>query len=81
MEQGDALPANRIIYVNREFVPQSEARISVLDHAVLYGDGVFETAAAYEGRIFKLDAHIERGFRSMAAIALEPPCDRQTCAR
>ena len=67
-----------IIYVNREFVPQSEARISVLDHAVLYGDGIFETAAAYGGRIFKLDAHIERGFRSMAAIALEPPCDRQT---
>ena len=31
-----------------------------------------------DGRIFKLDAHIERGFRSMAAIALEPPCDRQT---
>ena len=36
-----------------------KARISVLDHAVLYGDGIFETAAAYGGRIFKLDAHIE----------------------
>lgn len=65
------------IYVNREFVPRSEARISVLDHAVLYGDGIFETAMACEGRIFKLDAHIDRCFRSMAAVAIEPPCDRK----
>jgi len=65
-----------ILYVNGAFVPESEARISVLDHGLLYGDGVFETACAWNGRIFKLDAHIERGFRSMAAIALEPPVDR-----
>ena len=70
------MPREPIIYVNREFVPQSQARISVLDHAVLYGDGIFETAMARNGLIFKLDAHIERGFRSMAAIALAPPCDR-----
>ena len=66
------------IYVNGAFVPQSEARISVLDHAVLYGDGVFETATARGGRIFKLDEHLDRGFRSMAAIALEPPCSRDS---
>ena len=65
-----------MVYVNREFVSQSAARISMLDHAVLYGDGIFETAVARSGMIFKLDAHIERGFRSMAAIALAPPCDR-----
>src|SRR5204863_296010 len=52
------------------------ARISVLDHAVLYGDGVFETACAWNGRIFKLGAHLDRCFRSMAAIALEPPVSR-----
>jgi branched-chain amino acid aminotransferase len=67
-----------IIYVNREFVPQSQARISVLDHAVLYGDGIFETAVARNGLIFKLDAHVERGFRSMAAVALASPWDRAT---
>jgi len=67
--------------VNGEFVPQSRARISVLDHAVLYGDGVFETACAWRGRIFKLDAHIERGYRSMAAIALSPPVDRAEMRR
>jgi len=69
--------AEPIVYVNGAFVPESEARISVLDHAVLYGDGIFETAFAWKGRIFKLDAHIDRGFRSMAAIALEPPMDRE----
>jgi branched-chain amino acid aminotransferase len=68
--------AEPIVYVGGEFVPQSQARISVLDHAVLYGDGIFETAVARNGFIFKLDAHIDRGFRSMAAIALPPPCDR-----
>jgi branched-chain amino acid aminotransferase len=64
------------IYVNGAFVPQSEARISVMDHAVLYGDGVFETAAAWQGRFFKLDAHIDRFYRSMAAIGLEPNFSR-----
>ena len=47
--------AEPIVYVNREFVPESQARISVLDHAVLYGDGVFDTVAAWGGRIFRLD--------------------------
>jgi branched-chain amino acid aminotransferase len=65
--------AESILYVNGAFVPESEAKISVMDHGVLYGDGVFETAFARNGSIFKLDAHIERGFRSMLAIALQPP--------
>lgn len=65
-----------IVYVNGAFVPQSQASISVLDHAVLYGDGVFDTALAWNGRVFKLDAHIERCFRSMAAVAIAPPVDR-----
>ena len=65
-----------LIYVNGEFVPESRARISVLDHAVLYGDGVFETACAWDGRLFKLDAHLDRCFRSLAAIALTPPVAR-----
>ena len=67
-----------IVYVNGGFVPQSQARIGILDHAILYGDGIFETACAWRGRIFKLDEHIDRGFRSMAAVALTPPVDRAT---
>jgi len=65
-----------IIYVGGEFVPQSQAKISVLDHAVLYGDGVFETALAWNGRIFKLEEHIDRMERSLAAINCKSPVGR-----
>jgi branched-chain amino acid aminotransferase len=64
---------DRIVYVNGKFGPESQASISVLDHGILYGDGIFETACAWNGRIFKLDAHLERCFRSMKAIDLTPP--------
>jgi branched-chain amino acid aminotransferase len=67
----------RIVYVNGEYVPEDEAKISVFDHVVLYGDGVFETAVAWNGSIYKLDAHVDRLFRSMAAIALELPHTRE----
>jgi branched-chain amino acid aminotransferase len=65
-----------IVYVNNMFVPESEARISVMDHAFLYGDGVFDTAVAWNKRVFELDAHVDRFFRSMAAIAMESPVTR-----
>jgi branched-chain amino acid aminotransferase len=65
-----------IVYVNNTFVPESEARISVMDHAFLYGDGVFDTAVAWKKRVFELDAHVDRFFRSMAAIAMESPVTR-----
>lgn len=70
-----------ILYVNGAFVPESQAKISVLDHGLLYGDGIFETACAWNGRIFKLDAHLDRGERSMAALALKPPVDRAELRR
>lgn len=60
-----------IVFVNGHYVPQSEAKISVLDHAVLYGDGVFETAVAWDGIIHALDAHLNRLFRSLAALCLD----------
>jgi branched-chain amino acid aminotransferase len=63
----------RIAYVGEEFVPEAKATVSILDHAVLYGDGVFETVVAWKGRIFKLDAHVRRFLRSCAAVALDCP--------
>ena len=65
-----------IVYVNNIFVPESEARISVMDHAFLYGDGVFDTAVAWNKRVFEFDAHVDRFFRSMTAIAMESPVTR-----
>lgn len=59
------------VYINGEFFPGDEAKVSVLDHGYLYGDGVFETLRAYEGRVFKLKEHLDRLFRSAAAIELD----------
>ena len=67
--------------MNGEFVRQSEARISVLDHAVLYGDGVFDTVVAWNGAIFELDAHLDRFFRSLAAVSLASPVERGELVR
>ena len=49
-----------IVYLDGDFVPKEEARISVFDHGYLYGDGVFEGIRAYSGRVFRLDEHVER---------------------
>jgi len=61
------------IYLNGKFVPQSEARVSVFDHGLLYGDGVFEGIRAYAGRVFKLDRHMDRLYASARAIDLKIP--------
>lgn len=64
-----------IVYVNGEFVPEEEAKISVFDHGVLYGDGVFEGIRSYNGRVFKLREHLERLYESAKSILLEIPLD------
>ncbi len=61
------------VYVNGKFVPQSEAKVSVFDRGYLYGDGVFEGIRGYNGRIFRLDQHLERLYRGAKAIALDIP--------
>jgi branched-chain amino acid aminotransferase len=61
------------VYVNGRFVSRSEATVAVFDRGFLYGDGVFEGIRAYQGRVFRLDQHVDRLFRSAKAILLEPP--------
>jgi branched-chain amino acid aminotransferase len=51
---------SRQIYISGKFVPQDDAKISVFDHGLLYGDGVFEGLRAYSGKVFRLDEHIRR---------------------
>ncbi len=68
----------RKIYINGQLVDRSEATISVFDHGFLYGDGVFEGIRVYSGRIFKLDAHLARLFRSAKAILLSVPMSPET---
>lgn len=65
----------RVVYLNGEFVPQEEAKVSVFDHGFLYGDGIFEGIRAYNGRVFKLREHLVRLYESAKTLMLEIPMD------
>src|SRR5690554_2458807 len=65
-----------IIYLNGNFVPEEEAVVSVFDHGLLYGDGIFEGIRAYHNRVFKLDEHIKRLYESAKTIMLDIPLTR-----
>jgi branched-chain amino acid aminotransferase len=61
------------IWINGELVPAEKATVSVFDHGLLYGDGVFEGIRAYRGRVFKMDSHLKRLYASADAIRLTIP--------
>lgn len=65
--------SEQIVYLEGQYLPMSEAKIPVLDHGVLYGDGIFEGIRAYGGRVFKLAQHMERFESAAKAIQLELP--------
>ena len=69
-----------IIYIDGSYVPRDEARVSVFDHGLLYGDGVFEGIRAYNGRVFRLLEHIDRLFDSARTIDLTPPVSKEEMA-
>jgi branched-chain amino acid aminotransferase len=69
------------IWLDGNLVDESEARISVFDHGLLYGDGVFEGIRFYNGRIFKLEEHIRRLFDSAKAIVIDMPWTREEVCR
>ena len=70
----------RMIFMNDRLVPEDEARVSVFDHGLLYGDGVFEGLRSYSGRVFRLDAHLDRLFDSARAICLTIPLSKEQVA-
>lgn len=65
------------VYIDGRFVKGDEAKVSVWDHAFLYGDGVFEGIREYDGRIFKLDEHIDRLFDSAKGIGIRVPLTKE----
>jgi len=77
------------VFIDGKFVDEKKAVVSVFDHGLLYGDGVFEGIRAYNGRVFKLKEHVERLFFSAKAILLKIPMSqkavadavRETCKR
>jgi branched-chain amino acid aminotransferase len=66
-----------LVYIDGEYYPKSQAKISVYDHGLLYGDGVFEGIRAYNGVVFKLKEHIDRLYRSAHAIMLQIPMTKE----
>ncbi|MCZ6673553.1 MAG: branched-chain-amino-acid transaminase [Verrucomicrobia bacterium] len=65
------------VYVDGQFLDQEDAKISVFDHGLLYGDGIFEGIRLYKGCVFKLEEHLERLEYSAKAILLSMPWSRQ----
>jgi D-alanine transaminase len=64
------------VYLNGEFVPRQDARISVMDRGFLFGDGVYEVIPAYGGRLFRLEHHLDRLDNSLQSIRMSSPLSR-----
>ena len=69
-----------IIYLDGKYLPEGLAKVSVFDHGLLYGDGVFEGIRAYNGRIFRLKEHLDRLFDSAKTIDIKPPISKEEMA-
>ena len=65
------------VYIDGTYYPKSQAKVSVYDHGLLYGDGVFEGIRAYNGVVFKLKEHINRLYRSAHALILQIPLTKE----
>ena len=70
LEKMPPKPEEPIIYVNGEYLPQSKAKISVLDHGLMYGDGCFDAWTGRNGFIFQLDAHLDRLYKSVPGLKI-----------
>ena len=66
-----------VIYINGDLVPEADAKITVYDHGLLYGDGAFEGIRVYSGKVFKLQEHVARLYRSAYALMIELPITQE----
>jgi len=69
------------VYISGKLYEKADAKISVFDHGLLYGDGVFEGIRAYSGRVFRLEGHVDRLYASARAIHLQIPIAKEEMAR
>lgn len=67
------LDSDQIVYLNGEFMPLPDAKISVLDRGFIYGDGVYELVPVYAGEPFRMPHHLKRLQRSLDGIGLANP--------
>jgi branched-chain amino acid aminotransferase len=69
------------VYIGGKLYEKADAKISVFDHGLLYGDGIFEGIRSYAGRVFRLEAHVDRLYDSARAIHLRIPMAKEEMAR
>jgi branched-chain amino acid aminotransferase len=69
------------VYISGQLYDKEDAKISVYDHGLLYGDGVFEGLRSYSGKVFRLTEHLDRLWNSAKAICLEIPMSKEAMAR
>ncbi len=69
------------VYIGGKLYDKADAKISVYDHGLLYGDGVFEGIRSYSGRVFKIEQHVDRLYDSARAINLQIPIDKAQMAK
>ncbi|HEX8280158.1 MAG TPA: branched-chain-amino-acid transaminase, partial [Chthoniobacterales bacterium] len=70
-------PKDLTIFLDGKFVPEADAKVSVFDHGLLYGDGIFEGIRFYNGRVFRLEEHTDRLWDSARSICLEIPMSKE----
>src|SRR5437667_11513186 len=70
-----------LIYLDGELVPREAARVSVFDHGLLYGDGVFEGIRVYNRRIFRLAQHLDRLYASAKGVWIDIPLSKDAMTR
>ncbi|SAI51674.1 class IV aminotransferase [Bordetella ansorpii] len=70
------MPGDSQVYLNGEFMRVDEAKISVLDRGFIFGDGIYDVVPVYQGKPFRIDGHLDRLQRSLAALRIAPPLDR-----
>ncbi|SAI67166.1 class IV aminotransferase [Bordetella ansorpii] len=70
------MPGDSQVYLNGEFMRVDEAKISVLDRGFIFGDGIYDVVPVYQGKPFRVDGHLDRLQRSLAALRIAPPMDR-----
>lgn len=68
---------SRVVYVNGEFLPEEEAKISIFDRGFLFADGVYEVSTILDGKMVDNAAHLERLGRSMYELGMTPPCSME----
>jgi branched-chain amino acid aminotransferase len=67
---------DRLAYINGRILPETEATVSIRDMGLVYGDSVFDTARTFNGKIFMLEAHVDRLFESLEYTRIDPGMDK-----